>query len=97
MTLQEFFTDSWKDPFLFFLKQTRVKYEVHLFLKKESFNKFNYSSVSKQEKMFSAFEEVNENAKSSSLLPVVMHCSTDFIDFKLYFLFLFYIRVGGLC
>ena len=36
---------------------------MHLFLKKKSVNKFNYSGISKQEKMFSAFEEVIDSTK----------------------------------
>ena len=58
VTLQEFCIDSWKSAFLFFLKEVRMKYQMHIFLTKKSTTKYNYSGVSKQESMYNAFKEV---------------------------------------
>ena len=58
ITLQDFFLDSWKDAFLFLLKEMRLKYQAHLFVNKKSTTKYNYSGISKQERMSRAFEEV---------------------------------------
>ena len=51
--LQKFSIDSWKAAFLSFLEDMQKKYKGHIFKRTN-----NYSGVSKQDGMFSAFEEV---------------------------------------